>query len=157
MSARRASTVVQVPAARGRRPREREGTGSFAVLVTGVDQTRAGRAAIEGPRVRPGSTVTAKVGTLLFVYGEDRAPWDGSLLFVCADLYRIGPRGELVRLDFGTLDRGEWWEPVVLSIAAELAEASDGAQPARPTAEQPADPRPPLDRYREAARILSAV
>ena len=116
-------SAVIVPPARGRRGFTRE-RRTFAVLVAGVDRSRPGAAAILGERVR--GRIEAPEGVLVLVYGEDRAPLDGRLLFHCLDLYRV-ERGRLARLDTGTLT-DPWLPPVLDSIERAQAGVYDDDQ-----------------------------
>src|SRR5690349_4616953 len=101
----RSAVAFAIPSARGRGQERR----TFAVLVAGVDRTRPGDCAIVGERVV--GRVSAPVGTLVLVYGEDRPTHDGGTLFHCIDLYRVERDDQLVRLDHGTLS-DPWLPPV---------------------------------------------
>jgi hypothetical protein len=113
-----------VPPARGRASGASE-RRTFAVLVAYVDRERTGEAAIVGKRVS--GPVRAPEGSLLLVYGEDRAPLDGSCRQHMVDLYR-DERAGLRRIDFGILT-GDW-------LAVALASIEDAMLERLPTREQ---------------------
>ncbi|HZV73105.1 MAG TPA: hypothetical protein VFF79_05250 [Conexibacter sp.] len=95
--------------------------------MAGVDRSRGGEAAIIGKHVE--GRAQAPVGSLVLVYGEDRAPLDGRLVQHCADLYQVMADATLKRLDMGTFPRE--WLPAVL----------DAIEQAQPTGSEHDDGR----------------